>query len=210
MLHDFCRLSLPPALQNFTDMICFILKFFVVCFISVSGSVIWDCHTQQEKNQKTNLRERKWKTCPSVFLYLMCGFFIIKFLGCKQMSGRSCQLNWVLFRRGIGQGGVLFCLPRQHIWKVWAEAGVWDTKEKCDGGSDMLLIPHSAGCCSRRILLKRCSNRLSYFWLIQLFVAVFVFDFELVWTKTQKLEWSGAPVKLFDQPEIFLKEGADY
>lgn len=75
------------------DLFHFEVLFFF-SFISVSGSVIWDCHTAQEKKiKKQNLGERKWKTCPSVFLYLARGFFIIKVLGCKQMSAEPSPVQ---------------------------------------------------------------------------------------------------------------------
>lgn len=194
-----CKISLTWSVSFWSS--------FFFSFISVSGSVIWDCHTAQEKKiKKQNLGERKWKTCPSVFLYLARGFFIIKVLGCKQMSAEPSPVQT---SDRTGRRFVLSAAATHLAALCWGRC-LRQRRKKCDAGSDVLLIPLSAGCCSRRILPKRCSNRLSYFCLIQLFVAVFMFDFELVWMKTQKLEWSGAPSELFDQSEIFLKEGVDY
>lgn len=87
-------LSPPPALQNFPDMICFILKFFFfLASYQFQGQLSETVTPQEKKIKKQNLGERKWKTCPSVFLYLARGFFIIKVLGCKQMSAEPSPVQ---------------------------------------------------------------------------------------------------------------------
>lgn len=57
MLHDFCCLSPPPALQNFPDMICFILKFFFfLASYQFQGQLSETVTPRKQKNQKTKSR----------------------------------------------------------------------------------------------------------------------------------------------------------
>lgn len=56
MLHDFCCLSLLQALQNFPDMICFILKIFFLASYQFQGQLSETVTPRKKKNQKTKSR----------------------------------------------------------------------------------------------------------------------------------------------------------
>lgn len=58
MLHDFCCLSLLQALQNFPDMICFILKIFFLASYQFQGQLSETVTPRKKKKSKNKISGR--------------------------------------------------------------------------------------------------------------------------------------------------------
>lgn len=85
-----CKISLTWSVSFWS----FFFVFFFLASYQFQGQLSETVTTPKKKKiKKQNLGERKWKTCPSVFSYLSCGFFIIKVLGCKQMSAEPSPVQ---------------------------------------------------------------------------------------------------------------------
>ena len=133
MLHDFFIFSLPWAYQI---LLTWSVSFWSFRFISVSGSVIWVCHTRQEKIKKTNLGRGNGKPVSLWVMRVFSFFFIIKLLGVNKCQRSpvswtgTCSNGW-FDRTAVCSRANLMCLPwlaavfgRSALWQVFADGNI--------------------------------------------------------------------------------------